>query len=58
MPIIIKIPPKSLKISPKLSETIGKTMPKTVKIIFKDTISAKKTTGIINKDIKIMEHSF
>jgi hypothetical protein len=58
MPIIIKIPPKSLKISPKLSETIGRTIPKTVKIILSDTSSAKKTTGIINKDIKIMEHSF
>ncbi len=58
MPRIIKIPPKSLKISPKLSETIGRTIPKTVKIILSDTISAKKTTGIINKDIKIMEHSF
>ena len=57
MPISIRIPPKSLKIRPKLSEIIGNTIPKTVKTIFKDIINAKKTNGTINKDNKNMEPS-
>lgn len=50
IPIMVKIPPKILKIKPKLNERIGMTIPKTARIIFNASTSAKKTTAIINND--------